>query len=109
MGPLAGIPLALKDNLCTKDMPSTGGSKILESYRPPYDATAVERLRAAGAILLGKTNMDEFGMGSSTEGSGYKVNILPISKFIEIFVFFVLLSIHHFVVCEWLCSFRFKS
>ena len=73
LGPLAGIPVGVKDNLCTADMPSTGGSRVLEGYRPPYDATAVALLRAAGAVLIGKTNLDEFGMGSSTENSGYQV------------------------------------
>jgi hypothetical protein len=73
VGPLAGVPLGVKDNLCTRDMPSTGGSQILRGYCPPFDATAVAKLRSSGAILVGKTNMDEFGMGSSTEGSAYQV------------------------------------
>ncbi|KAG6541631.1 hypothetical protein Mapa_016896 [Marchantia paleacea] len=77
VGPLAGVPIAVKDNLCTKDMPSTGGSKILEGYRPPYDATSVRKLREGGAVIVGKTNMDEFGMGSTTEGSAYKVTANP--------------------------------
>lgn len=73
VGALAGVPIGVKDNLCTRDMPSTGGSRILRGYCPPFDATAVAKLRAAGAVIVGKTNMDEFGMGSSTEGSAYQV------------------------------------
>ena len=71
LGELAGVPVAIKDVLCTIDMPTTAGSKILEGWVPPYDATPVAKLRAAGLIPLGKTNMDEFAMGSSTEHSAY--------------------------------------
>jgi aspartyl-tRNA(Asn)/glutamyl-tRNA(Gln) amidotransferase subunit A len=70
-GPLAGVPVAVKDLFCTEGAPSQAGSRILEGYRPPYSATAVERLAAAGAPLLGKTNQDEFAMGSSNENSGF--------------------------------------
>ena len=71
LGELAGVPLAIKDVLVTTDMPATAGSRILEGYRSPYDATAVARSRAAGLVNIGKTNMDEFAMGSSTENSAY--------------------------------------
>jgi len=70
--PLAGVPVALKDVLDVEGLPTTCGSRILEGYRPPFTATAVARLEAAGAVVIGKTNMDEFAMGSSTENSAYK-------------------------------------
>jgi len=69
--PLWGLPLVLKDNISTSDMPTTCGSRFLAGYTPPYDATVVQRLRHQGAVILGKTNMDEFGMGSSCENSAY--------------------------------------
>ncbi|MEU6711903.1 Asp-tRNA(Asn)/Glu-tRNA(Gln) amidotransferase subunit GatA [Nonomuraea sp. NPDC046802] len=71
LGPLAGVPIAHKDIFTTRDMPTTAASKILEGWRPPYDATVTARLREAGLVILGKTNLDEFAMGSSTENSAY--------------------------------------
>ncbi|GAA3231639.1 Asp-tRNA(Asn)/Glu-tRNA(Gln) amidotransferase subunit GatA [Nonomuraea helvata] len=77
LGPLAGVPIAHKDIFATRDMPTTAASKILEGWRPPYDATVTARLREAGLVFLGKTNLDEFAMGSSTENSAYQVTRNP--------------------------------
>jgi len=76
-GPLAGVPLAVKDLFCTKGVPSQSGSRILEGYRPPYTASAIQKLTGAGATLLAKTNQDEFAMGSSTENSAYGPTLNP--------------------------------
>jgi aspartyl-tRNA(Asn)/glutamyl-tRNA(Gln) amidotransferase subunit A len=70
-GPLAGVPVVLKDNICTRGVPTTCSSRILEHWKPPYNATVVERLAAAGAVVIGKSNLDEFAMGSSTENSAF--------------------------------------
>ena len=77
LSPLAGVPLALKDVLAQKDVPTTAGSKILQGWRPPYDSTVVKKLKDAGVVIMGKTNMDEFAMGSSTENSGYGPTFNP--------------------------------
>jgi aspartyl-tRNA(Asn)/glutamyl-tRNA(Gln) amidotransferase subunit A len=79
-GPLAGVAVAVKDNLVTLGLPTTCGSRLLEDYRSPFEATAVRKLRDAGAIVLGKTNMDEFGMGSSTEHSAYGPTRNPVDR-----------------------------
>jgi len=78
--PLLGVPIAIKDNICVRGMPCTAGSKILAGYHPPYDATCVAKLRDAGAIIIGKTNLDEFGMGSSGEHSAYGPTLNPLDN-----------------------------
>ncbi|KAK9740879.1 hypothetical protein RND81_03G067900 [Saponaria officinalis] len=77
VGPLAGVLIGVKDNICTADMDTTAGSRVLDGYRPPFDATAVRKVKELGGIVVGKTNLDEFGMGSTTEGSAFQVTSNP--------------------------------
>ena len=77
IGLLAGIPIAIKDNMCTAGIPTTCASKILENFVPPYESTVTQKLKDVGAVMIGKTNLDEFAMGGSTENSGYHLTANP--------------------------------
>ncbi len=77
IGLLAGIPIGIKDNMCTKGIPTTCGSRILENFVPPYESSVTQKIKDAGAVMVGKTNLDEFAMGSSTENSAYKITANP--------------------------------
>ncbi|HAX90544.1 MAG TPA: Asp-tRNA(Asn)/Glu-tRNA(Gln) amidotransferase GatCAB subunit A, partial [Cyanobacteria bacterium UBA11370] len=77
IGLLAGIPIGIKDNMCTKGIPTTCASRILENFVPPYESTVTQKLKDMGAVMVGKANLDEFAMGSSTETSGYQVTANP--------------------------------
>ncbi|MGD2181461.1 Asp-tRNA(Asn)/Glu-tRNA(Gln) amidotransferase subunit GatA [Lusitaniella coriacea] len=77
IGLLAGIPVGIKDNMCTQGIPTTCGSRILENFVPPYESSVTQKLKTAGVVMMGKTNLDEFAMGSSTENSGYQVTANP--------------------------------
>ncbi|MBE9117309.1 Asp-tRNA(Asn)/Glu-tRNA(Gln) amidotransferase subunit GatA [Lusitaniella coriacea LEGE 07157] len=77
IGLLAGIPVGIKDNMCTQGIPTTCGSRILENFVPPYESSVTQKLKTAGVVMVGKTNLDEFAMGSSTENSGYQVTANP--------------------------------
>jgi aspartyl-tRNA(Asn)/glutamyl-tRNA(Gln) amidotransferase subunit A len=77
IGLLTGIPIGIKDNMCTVGIPTTCGSKILENFVPSYESTVTQKLQKQGAVMVGKANLDEFAMGSSTENSGYQVTANP--------------------------------